>query len=314
MADNRFGVYFLGDDVVYDWAVGLLRSLKVAAPDLEVICIPFSERIDRMARLVKSHGYSIADDPLLGEMDKIGRSITECMVPPPRRQLANMFRKFYAFWGPFDQFLLCDSDIVVLEGFKELFDLQVVSDPPIFSYAHFDVEQTYKPGPLRDRMLRDYGSHSINAGFWASRKGVFTLQQVQDLAAEAKLVASDFCATIDQPFVNYCLDVCQVARKQFDARVECAWAGDRRPLKTKSLPDGRLEARWPSGALVPAIHWAGYPLGARTPHYHIQRHFRVVGMPLGEQLRLMKRELLQKASGSSMGRALRWVKRRLRGA
>jgi hypothetical protein len=63
MKYERIGVYFLADDGVYEWVLGLLHSLRTIAPDVCVYCVPFSNKIDRVMRLEKRYRFSILNDP-----------------------------------------------------------------------------------------------------------------------------------------------------------------------------------------------------------------------------------------------------------
>ena len=301
MSGNRVGVYFLGDDGVYEWALGMLHSLRVVAPDVLVYCVPFSDRLDRLRRLEFRYRFKIINDPSLVELDNIGYRLFSKMTNPPKMKLAATFRKMYIFWGPLDRFLYTDADVIMLDGFVDLFEGAATGDLKL-QYAHSDIEQVYRPGLLRQKMLQEFNTQAINTGLWASRAGVFTLQRVRELADEAGLVANEFCWTLEQPFLNYCLDVCRVTMKPFDiVGKECAWPGDSRPLRSWFGPDGRVQVKWPDGSLAPAIHWAGYNLSSRMPYYSIYRHFGMAAMSFSERVGLFGRELSETYDALSAG-------------
>jgi hypothetical protein len=307
MTRHPVGLYFLGDDGVYDWAVTLLHSLRTVANDLRVYCVPFSDRIERLGRLENRYNFSILDDPSLAELDEIGREVFGKMTSPPPLQLVGTFRKIYTFWGPLDRFLYTDADVVILDGFTDLFERAMDAEATLM-YAHSDIQQVYRPGPLRNKMMQEYATKAINTGLWTSKAGTFTLEQVRDLATEASPLADEFCGTLEQPFLNYCLDVSRVPMEPFNSVMgACAWAGTPRPLRTESDASGRLQVRRADGSLVPAIHWAGYQLSNRMPHYRIYRHFRITAMSSQERIRLFWRELSEARSCVLLHRACRWL-------
>ncbi len=287
MSSHRAGVYFLADDAAYDQAAAMLSSLRVEAPNITVYCIPFSERTQRLEELSSRMRFTMIDDPILNELDDIGRDIYQCMTPSPALRLAGAFRKFYAFWGPLDRFFYTDSDVILLKGFRQLLENAISSDRPL-TYAHEDLNQVYKHGPLRDLMTVDHQSRGINTGLWASRKGLFSLDQIRELSSSIRHVADQFCPTLEQPFLNYCLDVSSVTVSQFDDELECAWAGDLRPMRIKVIGDA-MRATWPNRRLIPAIHWAGYKLEPTMPYHHVYRHFRSIG-----QRPLRRRDILMR--------------------
>jgi hypothetical protein len=206
--------------------------------------------------------------------------------------LAGTFRKLSTFWGPFERFLFTDADVVLLDGFEKLFDAATTHAPSL-QYAQYysDLEQVYRPGRLRQMMVKDFHTHAINTGFWASRAGLFTMQRFRDLADEAIAIASEFCPTLEQPFMNYCLDMTRVEMRPFNVTgQECAWPGDFRPLCTEFGNGGRIRVGWADGNLAPAVHWAGYRLSSRMPYYGIYRHYAKAAMSARERVGLYRRE------------------------
>ena len=313
MPDGRAGIYFLGDDGAYAWALALLHSVRVVCPDVPVHCIPYSDKLDRLGRLQTRYNFTLWDDPSLAELDRIGHEILGHSATPYIRRMIPTFRKLYTFWGPFDRFLYLDADIIALDGFPELFGRATAGRADV-GYAHADIEQVYRLGPLRDRMVTGYSTSAINTGLWSSRFGVLTLDRVRELAAEASQVAQGFCDTYEQPFLNYCLDRSCVEMQQFDPPGRgCLWAGDAQHVIVNAETYSRLAARWPDGSLAPAVHWAGFRLSSRMPHYHIHRHFRwAASSPLG-RLKLLGQELLQMRGPVLAGRVWRRGKRVIRG-
>jgi hypothetical protein len=294
MNDDSVGIYFLGDDGAYHWLVPMLHSLRIADPNVTLYCIPFSNRIEKLGRLESKFGFRILDDPTLAELDEIGREVLASMPPPQPLHLVGMFRKMFSFWGPLQKYLYTDADVVFLDGLGTILDL--VRNNQDLMFAHKAINEAYIPGDFQDRMVREFHSPGINAGLWAARRGLLTLARIRELSIEAKPIAGNFPANIDQPFLNFCLDKSQVPMTTLDIRARCAWAGDHRRLKTVVGKNKLLNVTWPDGDLVPAIHWAGCKLNARMPNYRIHRYFRALEMTRGEQAVRFTNEMVERTA------------------
>ena len=95
------------------------------------------------------------------------------------------FRKFAVFWGPLERFIFSDVDIVFLEGLKqfgEAFDRAQLD----LLYSDEDIRQVYAQRPLRQKMIELNGARGINTGFWATKRDLFTLDRVRQLAEESQ--------------------------------------------------------------------------------------------------------------------------------
>ena len=160
-SSNRrsWGIFTLANDVVIDSTLALFESLKTFAPDLPLRIIPYDTQQQRLAFLAHRFGHSYFESPLLDSLHRLGKSFY-----PLQEFAARGFRKLAAFEGPFDRFLFLDSDVVALSPLAPL--LQAIESSQA-DLVHFDtdLDQVYRPGPLRDRMVAR-GARGFNAGLF----------------------------------------------------------------------------------------------------------------------------------------------------
>jgi len=202
--DSRRGVYFSANDAVYDWTVTFLNSYRRFNPDLPLFLIPFDEDCDRLHRLQSEYDFKIYTDPAFDRLEAIGEAFelghSEGVGP-------YWFRRYAAFWGPLDEFMYLDARQLVLA------DLEPFVTAPGeygFDFMHYDcaLDQVYEPGPFRRKMLRQNRARGFNSGRWASRKGLFTIGELENLADEGLEIRDQLNPrNTDQAFINYCCDV-----------------------------------------------------------------------------------------------------------
>jgi hypothetical protein len=269
------GVYCLANDGVLDWFVAFCESLRAhaQAADLPLVVIPFDDRTGNLARLRSRYGFELLDDPELARLDAIG-----ARVGPDN---AHAFRKLAAFWGPFEDFLFLDSDIVVLEDPRRFLDAYADRNDGVqLMFFDWDMGMVYLPGDLRDRMTAA-GSRGFNTGGFASSRRRLGIQQVERLAAEAEPLRDSFPATAEQPFFNFLVDSLGWRTRSFQeelddlaipwAGVSVQWDGHEGRVSDRSRPD--------FGKRLPFLHWAGSPLTPWMPHKRIFLDYRLAGEP-----------------------------------
>ena len=311
---NDSGIYFLANDGVCDWAIGMLESLRLVLPDVTLYCIPFSDQVEKLQQISSRYGFEIVSHSSLVELDAIGWDLLEPYLQPSEQRKTGAFRKFYCFWGPLQRFLYLDADIVVCEGFDEFYKRATEGNFDL-RFAHPDPDWVYKPGDFRDRMIRDFGSGTFNTGLWSGTSGLFSLDQVRESAIRAKPNAGQFVShCIEQPFINYCLDTSQrsVERLRDIGIDECAWAGETCSLSVNRKDCGRISVCWPDGKTVPAVHWAGFGLHRRSPRYDIFRHFRTRSMTRTEYFLWALREMQQTKIAEVTCKVVKKLRRELR--
>ena len=266
------GVYFSANDGALDWAVAFLESFRDHNPGLPLALIPFDERCDRLRNLSERYRFGLFEDPAFGRLETIGERLELGHTSYGPR----WFRRYAAWWGPFERFLYLDCRQLVLCDLTEF-----VTAPGRlgFGLLHFDcaVGQVYEPGPLRTAFLRVGRGRGFNSGRWASRRGLFSLGELEALADDCVRLRGELNPrNTDQAFLNYCCDAgapgrapvrCGHFAEVFGDLCESAWA--RQPGGVYQDAAGVFR-RWDHGGTdhrkrVPILHWAGLPLSAAMP-------------------------------------------------
>jgi hypothetical protein len=250
------GIYCLADDGVFEWFVAFAESLR-AYSDLPLLVIPYSDRIKKLSRLRDRYEFAIQRDQDLPRLEAIGRRIW-----PSEPGAAPMFRRFAAFWGPFDRFLVLDSDIVMLTDPQRLLAAFERSRADVLCFD-WNAEWAYEPGELFERFP---DSRGVNAGALASSSGLFDIDELERRGDEAESLRDAFVRTGDQPFLNYCLDAAGhsvAALPEVDEEFGTSWGGWTLGRTADGRPQIDAPRRPGHGRVPPMLHWAGYSLKPR---------------------------------------------------
>jgi hypothetical protein len=259
-----WGAFTLANDAVADSALALFESLERFAPGLPLRVIPYDDRQDLLAPIVRGFGHAYFDSPEVEALHRLGESYY-----PQQEFAARGFRKLAAFDGPFERFLFVDSDVVALSPLAPLFDA-ITSARADLVHFDTDLDQVYRPGPLRARMVAR-GACGFNAGLFAGRWGVLT---PESLASSLRSLEPDWRAQLvpnaEQPFLNYHADLAglrvRAAHELLPDRCSTCW-----PAVGQIEWDGaayrlRASGRWDEGWQMFFAHWAGFPLGSGMPN------------------------------------------------
>lgn len=304
------GLFISANDSVLPWACCLLDSLRKVHPDIAVYLIPFNDNSERVVRLAGEFECGVHESSeSFRRLEAIGEQLEAGHSPGVGRY---WFRRYAAFIedAPFDEFIYLDARQVVLGSLQPFFEALQAG----FDLAHYDtaLHQVYEPGPMRRDLLLEGRARGFNSGRWASRKGLFTLQEFEQFADELMMVREQMNPrNTDQFFINYCCDRKGVQTGQvadFDGGLcHQGWAGQRGTPYQDNSGDWRL---WDYGGLehrrkLMLLHWAGYPLESWIPHFSLLECYGLK-MSFGERL---------KGRGKGMIRALkanRWVNEKFR--
>jgi hypothetical protein len=266
--DNKsIGVYFSANDVVYDWSIAFLNSFRTFNPDLRLILMPFNDNCERLLQLQEKYRFEIYVDPTFDRLEAIGAAFELGHTPTG----PYWFRRYAAFWGPCERFIYLDVRQLVLGN---LLPLITALDRYRFELLHYDcaLDQVYEPGEFRQQLLRQGKARGFNSGRWSSRRGLFSIDEFERLAADALKIRSQLNPrNTDQAFINYCCDLKPVCYGHFAEVIgnlcQNAWA--RQPGTI--YPVDNEYRRWDHGGLdhqkqVILLHWAGYQLSSIIPH------------------------------------------------
>jgi len=271
---HKYGVYFLANDVVYDWTIALLNSFRTFNPDLPLYLIPFNDRCDRVLSLKDTYNFDIYTDDSFSRLEAIG----EAFELGYTKTGPYWFRRYAAFWGPVEQFMYLDTRQVILADLKPFIQALEQYD---FDFLHYDcaLDQVYESGEFRREMLRQGKGRGFNSGRWASHRGLFSLEEFEKLGGEALKIREQLNPrNTDQAFINYCCDMKPVRYGHFAEVMggicQDGWARKQGEIYQQ---DGKYFL-WDYGGLehkkqVVLLHWAGYSLQSLKPHGQLYNYY-----------------------------------------
>ena len=271
---HKYGVYFLANDVVYDWTIAFLNSFRTFNPDLPLYLIPFNDRCDRVLSLKDTYNFDIYTDDSFSRLEAIG----EAFELGYTKTGPYWFRRYAAFWGPVEQFMYLDTRQVILADLKPFIQALEQYD---FDFLHYDcaLDQVYESGEFRREMLRKGKGRGFNSGRWASRRGLFSLEEFEKLGGEALKIREQLNPrNTDQAFINYCCDMKPVRYGHFAEVMggicQDGWARKQGEIYQQ---DGKYFL-WDYGGndhkkQVVLLHWAGYSLQSLKPHGQLYNYY-----------------------------------------
>ncbi len=215
------GIYTLANDVVYDQLVALLNSIEAnAGREIPVCVIPYDHRLEKVkAEISKRKNVSLFDD--LAVIEYWENFVTQAWKAHQRAQQVwkvrglpsvyrlAMHRKLCGINGEFEKFVYFDADTLLMSPLDAVYekldeydwvtnDFQYKSDIKyIFDRPQEQLFQVFDEEKLP--------SHIFCAGWFASKKGVFKSQNIDDLLNQLKSGEADVMALFgpDQSLFNY---------------------------------------------------------------------------------------------------------------
>lgn len=279
------GIYIIANDNVTDHAIALLNSIRTYDADTPVIMIPYDENYSAIAHVLgERFGVEVYDDLEFIQRlsERLQQTFGEQFFARP-----NQFRKQACWFGPFDEFLYIDTDIVVFE--KIIDNLNYFSDYDFLccDYQHLGgITNVFNPTVLEQEIFTQSEVQDIfNGGFWASKKRLMTEQDLYDVFAECADHPEyfDFSQkTSDQPIINYMLLKRIPRRFNIVNRPSGApgnWAGSPhfQPLDHHRLLDPSVNQP------LQYLHWAGIEIKPGCPYWEIWQHYRYLGEEVPER-------------------------------
>lgn len=269
----RWGIFCLANDLVLEWALALLESLREFAPGLPVRVIPYDERQQELGRRLAAAGHAPFDHPEVEALHRLGRRFY-----PDDEFAARGFRKLAAFSGPFERFFLLDSDVLALSPLGEL--IAAVERSPA-DLVHFDTDpdQVYRPGPLRDALVAGGRGRGFNAGLLIGRRGLLDAARMATTLAD---LGSDWPRLLvpnaEQPFLNLYADRCGLrlaaAHELVADACSTCWPAVGRIERAGGAWRLRDSGRWDEGWRLLFAHWAGHRLAPAMPNREVWETFR----------------------------------------
>lgn len=203
----------------------LVHSIRLAGCQLPIVLLPFGGEPVTDARLLRE--VALMDPAEFSPeahdfVDEASKTLTVC---PP-----GFLRRFYAFFGPYPQFLYSDNDIVALMDWSELFALLGEND-----LLHADEEYTtdgrfnyHQPTVILETFGEDSLQTAMTAGHFLARP---TPQMIEDMRAAMQWMRAHpgVCKAHDQTMLHLAsllgnwrmLNLCKPPQSWLSS-----WAGD----------------------------------------------------------------------------------------
>ena len=302
------GVYIVANDKVAENAIALLSSLRQYDPDVPVYLIPFNDSYHAVAARL-SELYNVQLFPDLALLTELTHKIGD-IFPPDFLALPNKMRKLAAWFGPLDEFLYVDTDIVFFTPISEAMSYLDKAD---FIWCDYQFR-----GGLRDVFSDVVPAQGIfdtaslkdvfNSGFWGSKKSALSLEQLYERLREcaAHREYFDFSGgTTDQPIMNY-LVLSAIPKRLNIVKVNPDetgnWGGTPHyERRGDVLFDGDRPLRF--------LHWAGTPMCTGGPYRGIWEHYRYRNDPEGKAIAAAK---AQQSQADPLTQALSWTKHKIK--
>lgn len=291
------GIYIVANDRVYDNAIALLNSIRCYDSEVPVYLIPFNDDYQKVATTLSNlHNVQLFPDLELVEQftTKIGEIFDRDFLALP-----NKMRKLVVWFGPLDEFLYIDTDILIFEKIADNFNQLAEVD-------FFCCDYHYKSEGLRNvfsPLVKEQGifTHEqlqdvFNSGFWASRKGTISQQQMYDTLYECSQHREyfDFSEGVtDQPILNY-LVLKLISKRGNLVKVPGggpgSWAGSPHfQEKDHVLYDK-------DGRRLKYLHWAGTPMQPGGPYRKLWEYYRYLQEPEASLLQKVVRRFFPSAA------------------
>ncbi|MGB7251408.1 MAG: hypothetical protein WBC73_20910, partial [Phormidesmis sp.] len=198
------GVYIVANDKVAENAIALMSSLRLHDPEVPVYLIPFNDDYHAVAERLGDL-YDVKLFPDLAFVEALTQKIGN-IFPRDFLALPNKMRKLAAWFGPLDEFLYIDTDILFFTPVSETLAYLDKADF-IWCDYHFKggLEDVFSDVVVKQQMFSPEALGDVfNSGLWGSRKSALSLEQLYELLTDcaAHREYFDFSnGTTDQPIM-----------------------------------------------------------------------------------------------------------------
>lgn len=269
------GIYIVANDRVKEHAIALLNSIRAYDADTPVVMIPYNEEYQEVAKiLTQSHGVQIYED--LELVERLSQQIhqifgTQFFANPSKH------RKHACWFGPFDEFLYIDTDIVVFDQIVNNLNYLSEYDFICYDYQHrTGIKNVFTSKVIEDSIFSEAELKDVfNTGFWASKKTLISESDLYETFAECAAHPEyfDFSQKIsDQPIINY--TILKRIHRRFNIirrpnQAPGNWAGT-----TYFQPQGNVLFDPTVNQSLQFLHWAGIRIEPGCPYWEIWEHYR----------------------------------------
>ena len=269
------GIYITANDKVADHAIALLNSIRAYDAETPVVLIPYDENYHEVASILKSR-FNVTVYKDLEFIDRLSKRLHSTFGDKFFAR-PNQFRKQACWFGEFDKFLYIDTDIVVFEKIIDNLDHFDKYDFLSCDYQHRGgIKNVFSQTVVNENVF-DLGELQdiFNGGWWASKKGLISEQDIYETFAECAAHPQyfDFTQkTSDQPIINYM--ILKRIQKRFnlvnlDDQVPGSWAGS-----THFIREGNVLFDPSYDRPLQYLHWAGVRIEPGCSYWDIWAHYR----------------------------------------
>jgi len=193
---NSYGIYTIANDVVYDQLVALLNSIEVnIGENIPVCIIPYDERLTRIKQEIATRDHvSLYDNrESIQRWENFAREVWSAHPLTQQKRFAALAdvrvkqqRRYAAFDGPFDKFVVYDADCLAMHPLDRVFAKLETYDFVFDDWEHkkptevaaLDFNAVKKSGLFQVEELR---SKLHCSSFWGSKRGLFNAEELADL-------------------------------------------------------------------------------------------------------------------------------------
>jgi hypothetical protein len=269
------GIYIIANDKVIDHAIALLNSMRLHDKNTPIIMIPYDENYHQIADILNTY-YGVQTYEDLDFIDRLSQNLHETFGGKFFAR-PNQFRKQACWFGPFDEFLYIDTDIVVFEKIIDNLNYLNTYDFICCDYQHSGgIKNVFSPKVLEDKVFTNTEVQDIfNGGFWGSKKNLISEQDLYDIFSECASHPEyfDFSEkTSDQPIINYML------LKRIPSRFNIVRREGKAPGNWAGTPyfqsQGNLLFDPKINQPLQYLHWAGIRIQPGCPYWETWEHYR----------------------------------------
>ncbi|HTL88432.1 MAG TPA: hypothetical protein VL134_03465 [Leptolyngbya sp.] len=311
------GIYILANDVVFDQLVALLNSIEAnISPKMPICIIPYNEKLEKV-RLEIATRPQVSLFENAASIQRWEAFATQVWTSHDRAQRAwydrqlpkvyriEMHRKLCCFDGEFDRFIYFDADTLALSSVEPIFQKLEVYDWVTNDYQYSSELKYIFDAPETD-LLKVFDAEKLKsdifcAGWFASKKNVFTDETLRSLLTSLKAGESDLLALwgTDQSLMNYLVLRSQISYYNFAA------SGTVPGSHWSSKFDQRNHVLYDKGQPLTYLHYMSIPSANFTrlcqgedvaiPYRDLFLHYRYLKTPHERSQTLKSPDLVTQA-------------------
>jgi hypothetical protein len=293
------GIYITANDRVIEHSIALLNSIRFYDPETPVVLIPYDDNYHQVAELLNQrYGVTVYED--LEFIDRLSQKLHQVFGDKFFAR-PNQFRKQACWFGPFDEFIYIDTDIVVFEKIADTMNYLADYDFICSDYQHAGgIKNVFSAKVIEEGIFTEAECQDIfNGGFWGSKKNRISEAELYEVFSECAAHPEyfDFSQkTSDQPIINYMM--LKRIPKRFNivrrpGKAPGNWAGTRHfVVEGDHLIDPKTDNQ-----RLQYLHWAGMKIQPGCSYWEIWEHYRYMHEAKPEQVTPVQKTWFERAVG-----------------